>query len=108
MKIIHIENYTAIIGQNSQENWKILSSAKQKYTLFHLSKFPSCYLILQTEDTVNPDILNKCAQLCLQHTKYKNQKNIKVDYTLINNIIKGDIVGEYEYKSNKKVNTITL
>ena len=108
MKTLSLENYTILIGQNASENWKILSLSKQSYTLFHLSKLPSCYLILQTEDPVEFNILYKCAQLCLQHTKYKKLKNIKVDYTLISNIIKGDIVGEYEYKSNKKVNTIIL
>ena len=38
----------------------------------------------------------------------QNIKNIKVDYTLCNNIIKREKFGEIIYKSNKKVKQIKV
>jgi hypothetical protein len=69
MKIQIIDNYYCLIGENKKENWKILSEAKPNYLFFHLNKFPSCFVILQTDVSVKLNIIRKCAQICLENTK---------------------------------------
>jgi len=108
MKIIEINKIKYIVGQNANENWQIFSSANPEYFLFHLTSFPSCYVILETEIEPSMDMIKTGALLCKQNTKYRNVPNIKVDYTKCKNIIKGENVGEIFFISNKKVNKIIV
>jgi predicted ribosome quality control (RQC) complex YloA/Tae2 family protein len=108
MKEFIINNIKIKVGTNATENWELLSQAKDLNVFLHLSSFPSCYVIIETDDIPDIDILKEAANICKNNTKYKNLKNIKVDYTICNNVIKGDIVGEVYYKSNKKVKQIQI
>lgn len=113
MKEILIDNIKCKIGNNAEENWKILDEAKESYLFFHLSSFPSCYIILELEEDIEDffilnKILEKTALECKLNTKYKNLKNIKVDYCLVSNVIKGENIGEIYYKSNRKVKNIMV
>lgn len=109
MKTLLIENITCNIGENAVENWKILDEADKEHIFFHLSSFPSCYVILETTfGYPSNEVLSRAANICLKNTKYRNFKNIKVDYCFCENITKGEKVGEIFYKSNKKVKKIKL
>ena len=110
MKSIIIQGINCRIGTNASENWKLFDESKQTDIIFHLSSFPSCYVILDNKDYSFPehDIISQAALQCKLNTKYKNLKNIKVDYTLCSNIEKGDVVGEIIYKSNRKVSNISV
>ena len=106
MKVIVIDDISFKVGQNAQENWDLLS-LDENYTWFHLKSFPSCHVIIEKLDPTNDDIING-ANLCLQNTKYRNLKNIKVNYTLIKNLRKADKPGSVHFVSNRKVNTIQI
>jgi len=108
MKQIYINEILCLIGGNSKENWKIFEDSIDNNILFHLSSFPSCYVILKTEELPCDITLKESAKLCKMNTKYKNLPNLKVDYTFCKNIIKGDKEGEIIYKSNKQVKQITI
>ena len=113
MKEKIINNIKCKIGNNAEENWKLLDDSKEHHIFFHLSSFPSCYVILELEEIVEDlFILNKTLELaaleCKLNTKYKNLKHIKVDYCPVSNVIKGKNVGEVYYKSNKKVKNVMV
>jgi hypothetical protein len=113
MKEIFINNIKYKIGNNAEENWKILDEANDNHLFFHLSSFPSCYVILEIENEIKDifeinKIIENTALECKLNTKYKNLKYIKVDYCPISNIIKGEKVGEVYYKSNRKVKNIIV
>lgn len=112
MKTITLDNsdYQCFVGSNAKENWKLLEDSKSTDILFHLHSFPSCYVILKNDKDEFPeiDIIKEAAIICKTNTKYKNLKDIKVDYTFCKNIEKGEKVGELIYKSNKKVLTYKL
>lgn len=108
MKNILIENKNCLIGGNSKENWILLEKSKPEYLFFHLSSFPSCYVIYESLSETDIETIKQIALVCKKNTKYKNIPNIKVDYTLCDNVIKGDIEGEIYYKSNKKVKKIIV
>ena len=110
MKEVKIQDIKCKIGSNAIENWKLLDMCKETYLFFHLTKFPSCYVVYESENEndINLEIIKECAKLCKNNTKYRNLNNIKVDYTFCNNIIKGNKIGEIIYKSNKKVKKIIL
>jgi predicted ribosome quality control (RQC) complex YloA/Tae2 family protein len=112
MKTITLENsnYQCFVGSNAKENWQLLSESNPTDILFHLHSFPSCYVILKNDfDTFpNQDIIQQTAIICKTNTKYKNLKDIKVDYTFCRNVEKGEVVGELIYKSNKKVLSVKI
>ena len=109
MKEIILNNIVCKIGCNAKENWELLESSKDNDLFFHLSSFPSCYVILETTfGYPSCEVLSRAANICLKNTKYRNFKNIKVDYCFCENITKGEKVGEIFYKSNKKVKQIKL
>ena len=110
MKTFNFDNINIKLGTSAKENWNILSESEPYNLFFHLSSFPSCYVILEcNEDTIiNNDILQECAKICKLNTKYKNMKNIKVDYTRCDNVMKAKNVGEVFYKSNRKVKQIQI
>lgn len=109
MKNIQIHSINCVIGQNKNDNWKLLDSIKNKeYYFFHLSSFSSPYVFAETEFLTDNNIIKDIAKVCLNNTKYKNLKNIKVDYCKVKNLQKGDNIGEVIYISNRKVKQIKI
>ena len=79
----------------------------KNFIWMHLHSFPSGYIIIESENPTH-EILELAGNLCKSHTKYKNIKNLKICYTAISNLIKGEKVGEVYFKSNRKVKIINL
>ena len=107
MKVFNIEETKIILGENASENWKILDNSDPTHYFFHLSSFPSGYVILQ-ESNPTVDMINTCAMYCKSGTKYKNIKNLKVDYCPCYNLQKGEKTGEVLYKRRKLVMQIKI
>ena len=97
--------YDIIIGKNAQENWNIIDKANKNDYWFHIDKFPSCHVILTVHENIKPykSVLYYCANLCKENSKYKNNKNVKINYTQIKNITKAEIVGSVYLKSSKTI-----
>lgn len=91
------------VGQSAQENWKLLDKAKPEYFFFHLSSFPSCYVMLECDEIPYIETIYECAKLCKSRTKYKNVPNLYVDYCGYDNLYKGWKIGEVFFRSNRKV-----
>ena len=112
MKLFNIETYICRVGENARENWELLAESKNNYIFFHLTSFSSCYVILECNynniSDIPNDIIIKAAELCRNNTKYKNMRDIKVDYTFCNNVKRGEIIGEVIYKSNKQVKCVKI
>ena len=109
MKIYPGKGYIIRSGRTAKENWKLLESSSSHHYFFHLSSFPSGYVILEHDlEEVPERIIIECAEICKAGTKYRNLKNLKVDYCQCSNVVKGDIVGEAIFKSNRKVKVISI
>jgi predicted ribosome quality control (RQC) complex YloA/Tae2 family protein len=108
MKVTYYENIRCKVGQNAKENWNMLCDIEDNFLFFHLSDFPSCYVIIEYNNIENPpyDLLKFGATICKSNTKYRNMKNIRVDWTWCNNIKKGRKIGEIYYKKSELVKTI--
>lgn len=106
MKTIIYNGINIIVGQNAQENWDLLNNNEQ-YIWFHLRSFPSCFVVIEHEYPDNLTIL-EAARICKENTKYRNLKNLKVNYTHIHNIRKVGKVGTVQFLSNRKVSTISI
>lgn len=106
MKEIEYEDTLFKVGNNSAENWELLKE-NENYMWFHLASFPSCYVICCTEDLTD-DMIRYGAELCKSNTKYRNLKNLRVNYTPISNLKKGPVEGMVIMKSNRKVKNILI
>ena len=96
------------IGENAKENWKLLEKANDNDIFFHLSSFPSCYVILKYNEEIDEIVLYKVAQLCKNKTKYRNLKNLKIDYCSCSNLYKGEKVGQVYFHKKRQVKQIKL
>jgi predicted ribosome quality control (RQC) complex YloA/Tae2 family protein len=92
------------IGENSVDNDLLVASSKDTDIWFHLSSLPSCHIVLECNKN-NPatkEMINLCATLCKQHTKYKNFKKLKVMYTEIRNVRRTAEPGQVVIKGKAK------
>jgi hypothetical protein len=108
MKIFQFENFSYKLGQSAEENWCLLDEAKDNNIFFHLSSFPSGYVILSYDGKLTTEILRIGAEICKKNTKYRNIRDLKVDFCYVDNLYKGEKVGEVYFKSNRKVQQIKI
>ena len=79
------------------------------YIFFHLSSYPSCYVILEYKDSdLTPFMIQTAAHLCKNGTKYRTLKNVKVDWCRCDNLKKTDKIGEVIFKSNGEFSLIAF
>jgi predicted ribosome quality control (RQC) complex YloA/Tae2 family protein len=105
MKIIE---HKYILGENAQDNWNILEKIEPNHYFFHLTSFPSPYVILFCDNQPTIEEITLAAQLCKKNTKYRNLKNLRVDYCPCSNITKGKNIGEVIFRSLRKVKNIKI
>ena len=84
MKIITFnEIYTIKIGQNQEENQKLLESMNENDSWFHLSGFASPHLIINIDfHLLSKQDIYRIAVILKKHTKYKKEGPVGIDYTL--------------------------
>lgn len=111
MKFTRMEGVLYKMGQNAAENWELLDKAAGDDIFFHLTKFPSCYVIMEVDDRDKDISLDMCiagAEICKAGTKYKNLNDVRVDYCKCSNLTKGSQCGQVIYKSRRKVSTLKV
>jgi len=89
------------VGSNAIDNWNIIDKADQNDLWFHLSDHASAHVILRissdnlTVKKISKQTLIHCAQQCKLNSKFSNISNkMKVIYTEIKNVSKGENVGQ--------------
>lgn len=108
MKTFEFKGYTCHLGQTAKENWLLLDEAEDYDLFFHLSSFPSGYVILKYKEEYMPEMLFSAAKICKESTKYRNLKDLKVDYCYCNNLKKGETSGIVYFKSSRKVQQLKV
>lgn len=100
------EDYVITIGRNAKNNWEIIDKSEKNDVWFHLANYPSSHIILKSNGSkINKKAIKFCAVKCKERSKYKSEKDVKIIYTKIKNIVKGDDVGSV-ITSKTKVLTI--
>lgn len=100
---IHVFNFDQMeyiiwIGRNAKNNWEILDKSEPTDILFHVSESPSSYVILQNKEkllikNIQKQVIKRCACLCKSNSNSKTCKNIKINYTMIQNCEKSQNLG---------------
>ncbi len=73
--------YTIQIGQNQEENDKLLKSAGDNHTWFHLSDFSSPHLIIDADyEKLSKEQIYRIACILKKNTKYKKENYVSIDY----------------------------
>jgi len=111
MKVFEIEDHkldaiiTIKVGENAQENWKLISDAKQYHLWFHLDNVTSPHVILELPsktDKISKSTILYAASICKNCSKYHNNK-INISYTQIKNVKKGDKIGSVYTSNTQKI-----
>jgi predicted ribosome quality control (RQC) complex YloA/Tae2 family protein len=90
---------TFTIGGNAQENFDIIDASNPNDIWFHIDGFPSEHVIagipegLDTDKKKMAKIATQGAVLCKQHSKYASQKNLRIVYTRVNDLMKTEKIG---------------
>ena len=108
MKTFIFDNFVCRLGQSADENWSLLDNARDHYLFLHLSSFPSGYVIVEYEKEHTSLMIYKAAEICKNGSKYKNLKDVRVDWCRCDNLKKSDKVGEVYFKSNRQVRQIKV
>jgi predicted ribosome quality control (RQC) complex YloA/Tae2 family protein len=77
------------VGMNAIENVQIIKKARQKDMWFHLEDYPSCHVIIENtkRHPITNEMIIHCAILCKQHSKYKDQRGVGINYCPVKNLI---------------------
>jgi len=92
MKIIINENITFRLGRNATENFQLIDDADKDDWWFHLDGHPSGHVVVDSS-ILDEKIKVFAGQLVKDNSKMKNNKNIKIVFTQIKNIVKTKIIG---------------
>lgn len=111
MKTLQAGDFTVLVGESAQENWDLIDQARKQGWFFHLTDFPSPYVVLECGKVEpNAHIKLRCAELCVEHSKQRNSGKVKVDVTPVSNVKvdKKDMLGECDYKNEGKVEILVV
>ena len=101
-----IDGYTLLVGRNNKENdYLTLKYSKKTDIWFHTKDIHGCHAVLSVENnnTVDDNILLKCAEITAFHSKARNSSNVPVDFCEIKYVKKptGSKPGMVIYSNNK-------
>ena len=85
------------VGKNAKHNWQILDESNDNDIWIHINDYPSCYVIIKTNDNIiSKDHIKQGCYLCYNKSKNKfnNKKRLSFSYLECKYVKKGKITGE--------------
>lgn len=86
-------NIDFIVGCDAADNMKILNEAMLTDIWFHIDGYPSAHVIAKIPVKKSFDkkqlfrIIKQGASICKEVSKFASQKNVKIVYTKVNDVI---------------------
>jgi len=102
-------NVDFVVGTNAQENHDIIDAADPEDLWFHISGHPSCHVISKIPPGIDIDkkelqkIAKQGALVCKEMSGFKKEKNVKIDYTAIKHVTKGEKPGSVYITNGKQI-----
>lgn len=96
-------------GKNAQENHDLVDGAAEEDLWFHVSGHPSCHVIgkMPQDIGLNKSDVTKIAKqgaiICKSFSKFKSDKNVKIEYTQVKNVTKLKVKGRVSIKNAKSI-----
>jgi len=100
MIIIINDNITYRLGKNAIENFKLIDDADPDDWWFHLDEHPSGHCIIDS-NVINDKMKIFAGNLVKENSKLKNNKNVKIVFTQIKNLVKMKEVGSVLLKKQE-------
>ncbi len=106
MKLVVYNNINFKIGENAEDNWKIIQSANKDYYWVHAEGVSSAHIIIEIDKPLEDEIKFACIK-CKEVSK--NVKDTtKYVVTQIKNIKLGSKPGEVYFKDDKQCKYYTI
>lgn len=111
MKEFSVNGNKVILGENAKENTELIKEYQLHDSTvywFHLKDYPSPHLLLVNEYELEKETVVECCKLLKLHSKkeYRFMKNIKINYTNLENVITTKTPGLVQLKGKVNVKTI--
>jgi predicted ribosome quality control (RQC) complex YloA/Tae2 family protein len=102
---VQFQNFNQLIeyriGTSTQDNFDVIDSAQPEDLWFHVKGQSSCHIVAMISayppKTFSKkelhSIVKKGALICKQHSRYKSDPSVEIDYTRIENVQKTKIAG---------------
>jgi len=108
-------NYVINVGKNCKHNWSLIDSAQPDDIWFHVDSYASSHVIINlngisSDDFIkaNKNIIRECAITCKSKSKAKDEKKVKIIYTVISNIKKGKDTGSVIILDLNKIKSVFI
>ena len=101
MKNILFNNINFKIGEDAEDNWKIIKLSEMSHYWVHADGVPSSHIIIDIDQPLDSEIKYAC-ELCKQYSKHVNN-HTKFVMTQVSNLKLGSKPGEVYFKDNKNV-----
>lgn len=109
MREMNFGQMNFLVGQNAQENHDLIDAAAEQDLWFHISQHPSCHVIGKIPEDMElhkldmTKIVKQGAIICKSFSKFKSDKNVKIDYTLVKNVTKLKAKGSVSITNAKSI-----
>lgn len=107
MKCTVAQEVTIRRGESATENWALIDAAEGSWVWLHLDSFPSPHVVVESASP-SAQVVAAAAEFCRGGSKYRRLGDLKVCYTTVSNLVKGDAPGSVEYRSRRKVKKLKL
>ena len=91
-----------LMGENENENDILVRQSKPKWTWIHLEKGSSPHAVIEVEKPTTEELYT-AANLVVENSKRRFEKNVKVIYTQIRNLRLTEKKGEVILKKRGKI-----
>ena len=114
------------IGKNAENNFEIIDQSNKHDLWFHIKNASSCHVIAclknirfnrfdnelpnyydinfySLDKKQKQQIIKQGALICKQYSRFKNQKNVEIIYTAIENVHKTNILGSVITCNSKSI-----
>ncbi len=106
MKLVVYNNINFKIGENAEDNWKIIQSANKDYYWVHADGVSSAHIIIEIDIALQDEIKFACIK-CKEVSKNVTDSTRFV-VTQIKNIKLGSKPGEVYFKDDKQCKYYTI
>ncbi len=107
MKIFQFQEFAIYVGNNAEENHRLVTESNEYDIWLHLENHPSPHVIIvnnmsKKEKTIkNRKLIKRAACLCKSHSKLKKEKDVPIIYTFCKNIEPCDKTGSVNVNESK-------
>lgn len=92
------------VGEDAGENFVLIDTSQKNDIWLHLDEHPSPHVVIETRNKkVCDETIYYAGELCKEHSKLKDEENIRVIYTEIKYVTKTKKLGSVITRNTRRI-----